>query len=131
VDLIADTSFLVGLWRGQRWATSYALENPSKSLALPWIVLGEFWHGARRAGHDAKEVESFLSLGVPIVDASQVISTYVAICSALSDSEGYRNIGQNDLWIASTAVAFEKPLLTRNRRQFDMIEGLRLEVLGE
>jgi hypothetical protein len=32
MDLIADTSYLVGLWRGQPWAKSHAATNASKSL---------------------------------------------------------------------------------------------------
>lgn len=48
MDQIADTSFLIGLWRNQPWAASYAGRNSAKSLGIPWIVVGEFKHGAVR-----------------------------------------------------------------------------------
>jgi predicted nucleic acid-binding protein len=32
----------------------------------------------------------------------------------------------NDLWIAATAVHFDVPLATNNRRHFEGIPGLRL-----
>ena len=33
-------------------------------------------------------------------------------------------IGANDLWIAATALAFDKPLVTRNTREFQRVPGL-------
>ena len=57
MDLIADTTFLDGLWRRQAWALDFATGNPGKTLGIPWVVRGEFWHGAVRAGHDPAEVE--------------------------------------------------------------------------
>ena len=129
MDLIADTSYLIGLWRGQSWASSYAASNPSKSLGIPWIVLGEFWHGSIRAGHDSKMVSEFLAVGLPLIDPAPVIPVYAQICSKLQSDPVYKLIGQNDLWIASVAVALNKPLLTRNSRHFNSIPDIRLEVL--
>jgi predicted nucleic acid-binding protein len=131
VDLIADTTFLVGLWRGQPWAQSFARTNPSQSIGLPWVVLGEFWHGATRAGHDPIQVREFLALGLPLLDAGPVIPVYARMCAGLQDSPVYLSISQNDLWIAASSLAFDRPLITRNRRHFDQIAGLRFEVLTE
>ena len=132
MDLIADTTFLVGLWRKQAWAMDFAKENPRKSLGLPWIVLGEFWHGAVRAGHDAELVRRFLDLGLPILDPRPVIPVYAEVCAGLQarDAGAWRMIGQNDLWIAAAALAHGVPLLTRNIRHFGKIEGLKVEVAG-
>jgi len=105
--------------------------HPSKSLGVPWIGLAEFWHGATLAKHDPNEVREFLSLGMPIVDATPVIPTYAKICAELSSRSAYKNMGQNDLWIAAVALAFDKPLVTRNVRHFEVISGLKLEVLEE
>lgn len=129
MDLIADTSYLVGLWRGQGWAMAYASANSTRTLGLPWVVLGEFWHGATLAGHDPREVEAFLAIGVPLVDPVPVIPCYARICARLSGQQAYRNIGQNDLWIAAVAMAHGKPLVSRNPRHFDLVEGLHLEAL--
>ena len=131
MDLIADTSYLVGLWRGQAWATNYATAHATKTLGLPWIVLGEFWHGATAAGHDSKEVHDFLSIGVQLVDPVPVIPHYARICAGLSGQKEYRNIGQNDLWIAAVALAHAKPLVSRNRRHFGLVEGLQVEALQD
>lgn len=133
MDLIADTTLLVGLWRRQAWAMSFAKANPGRCLGLPWVVLGEFWHGARRAGHDPALVRQFLALGLPLLDPEPVIPAYAAICTALQAHHpaAWRAIGHNDLWIAAAAVAHAKPLVSRNRRHFAHIDGLQVQALGE
>ena len=129
MELIADTTFLVGLWRKQPWAVSFAMSNRHRSLGLPWIVMGEFWHGALVAGHDAETVTRFLAVGLPLTDAEAVVPTYAKLCGRLQAKSFYKGIGQNDLWIAAVSLTFDLPLVTRNRRHFHQIEGLRLEVL--
>jgi predicted nucleic acid-binding protein len=128
VDLIADTTFLVGLWRKQPWAMLFAAEQGTKVLGIPWVVLGEFWHGAVRAGHERTLVSSFLDLGIPLLDTGEVIATYAEICVRLQEADlpDYRSISQNDLWIAAVAVHWNLPLVSRNRRHFEKIAGLRL-----
>lgn len=130
MDLIADTTLLVGLWRGQPWATSFAHGHSSSRLGIPWVVLGEFWHGAMRAGHEASQVKEFLSIGIPILETESVVPVYARICSTLQDSDAYRGIGQNDLWIAAVGIAHARPLVTRNARHFSAIEELQLMVVG-
>ena len=132
MELIADTTFLVGLWRRQSWALDFATENPGTTLGLPWVVRGEFWHGAVRAGQDPAEVERFLSLGLPLDEVAASVQVYARLAASLQERhpDVYQRIGQNDLWIAAAAVHAELPLLTRNRRHFDRIDGLTLQVLG-
>jgi predicted nucleic acid-binding protein len=129
MDLIADTTLLVGLWRKQPWAQSFASRNADQSIGLPWVVLGEFWHGAEKAKHDPERVRQFLHIGLPILNAEPVIPFYARLCSSLQDQPSYKLVGQNDLWIAATALALQKPLITRNRRHFDKIKGLRFQAL--
>lgn len=129
MDLIADTTLLIGIWRGQDWATSFARSNP-QTMGLPWIVLAEFWQGAIRAGHATKVVNQFLELGMPLLNAEPVVLVYAELCSRLQVKSYYKGIGQNDLWIAAVSLAYNKPLVTRNRRHFARIDGLDLQVLA-
>ena len=129
MDLIADTTLLIGIWRGQDWATSFARSNP-QTMGLPWIVLAEFWQGAIRAGHATKVVNQFLALGMPLFNAEPVVLVYAELCSCLQVKSYYKGIGQNDLWIAAVSLAYNKPLVTRNRRHFARIDGLDLQVLA-
>jgi predicted nucleic acid-binding protein len=131
VDLIADTTFLVGLWRRQKWAIDFASGHRSLVVGLPWVVLGEFRHGALRANHSQEEVDRFLELGISMLDPSPVIPAYARICTVLQENHPsvYGGIGQNDLWIAAVAVETGRPLLSRNRRHFDKIDSLELVIL--
>lgn len=134
MDLIADTTFLVGLWRRQPWAVDFAAGQSSKVLGVPWVVLGEFWHGAVRAGHDKTVVSGFLDLGIPLLETGEVILSYAEICARLQESDlpAFRAIGQNDLWIAAVAVHWNLPLVSRNWRHFEKIAGLEVVVpVGE
>ena len=131
MELIADTTLLIGMWRSQPWARSYMTQNSGKAIGIPWVVFGEFWHGAIIANHDPEQVRRFLTLGLALLDPVPVISTYAEMCTRLQAKKNYGVIGQNDLWIAATALAFDKPLITRNRRHFDKIEGLKIEILAE
>ena len=79
MELIADTTFLIGLWRNQPWAVSYAKQNSGKSLGIPWVVFGEFWNGAIRAGHDTERVRQFLGIGIPLLDAGSAVESYARI----------------------------------------------------
>ncbi len=131
MDAIADTTFLVGLWRRQSWALCHAEAHPGIRLGICWVVLGEFWHGALRAGHQREVVESFLRIGIPLYETEEILMVYARICAEIQDRPGYRAIGQNDLWIAAVALKYNFPLLSRNRRHFDLIPGLRCEALAE
>jgi predicted nucleic acid-binding protein len=131
MDLIADTSFLVGIWRRQPWALQFAEVQWSRAIGIPWVVRGEFLHGAHRAGHNQEDVRRFLDLGIPVNDPTPVIDTYARVCADLQTKAAptYRMIGQNDLWIAATALSFACPLVTRNRRHFAEIPGLQVQAL--
>lgn len=129
MDLIADTTFLVGLWRKQPWALDFARHHRQRVLGIPWVVAGEFWHGALRAKHDEELVRKFLGMGMPLTDVTRVVPVYAALSCQVQEDGFLGQIGQNDLWIAAAALSHGLPLVTRNRRHFDKIRGLRLEVL--
>ena len=130
MDYVADTTFLVGLWRRQSWALDFAQHESGKSLGLPWVVLSEFWHSATVAGHDPRRVKAFLRLGIPLLDPVPVIPLYARLCTDVQKTKAYRAIGQNDLWIGACALAANRPLVTRNQRHFHLIPDLNLKVLS-
>lgn len=126
MGLVADTTFLVGLWRKQDWAIELASSRPDEELHLPWVVLGEFWHGALKANHDRRLVESFLGLGIHYVDARETMLPYGEICVSLQEQGIYSQVGQNDIWIGAAARALELPIAIRNSRHFLKMPGVRL-----
>jgi predicted nucleic acid-binding protein len=127
---MADFFFLIDLWRKQSWAMNFADSEVHLSLGIPWIVLGEFWPGATRAGHDPGEMGRFLALGRALQEVEKMIPAYAKLCANLQGKPLWKQIGQNDLWIAACCLAWDKPLLTRNVRHFEEMEGLRLRVVN-
>ncbi len=77
-------------------------------------------------------MERFLSLGLPFDDTEPVVPFYARIAAALQQFHPatYHSIGQNDLWIAASALEAGLPLLTRNRRHFGQIDGLTVIALN-
>ena len=63
VDRLVDTDFLIDRWRNgessDAWA--YARAHMDDSLAIPWIVKGEFLHVAGVVGQHSRQVVEFLA----------------------------------------------------------------------
>lgn len=57
----------------------YAQANRQRVLGMPKTVLGEFWHGAIKAGHSAEVVRKFLLSGLPIYDVAEVVPIYARV----------------------------------------------------
>lgn len=126
VDYVVDTSFLVRRWRlGSDSAEQrFIAQNPDAGVAMPWIVKAEFLRGAAVARHDYDDVERFLSRFPTLWPTDQTLQVYVALFVSLRRES--RMIGPHDVWIAAAALEHDLPLLTRNRREFRRVPGLRV-----
>lgn len=126
MDYLLDTSFLIGLWRQREQGpeTSFLARNPDSALALPWIAKAEFLSGAVIAEHDLKRVLAFLDDFPLLWPNDAVVLRYARANAALRKAR--LAVGANDLWIAAIALEQGLPLLTRNVREFQRVEGLRV-----
>ena len=125
MDFLADTGFLIDLWREARQpgaATRFARANAHKQVGICWIVEGEFLSGSVLANHDTTVVSTFLE-HYPVVHSNSAI---VRRYSELFANLRRRNqlIGPNDLWIAAAALSLGLPLLTRNTDEFERVPDL-------
>ncbi len=128
MDFVVDASFLIQRWRlgavspEQRFIESHA----QATVAVPWIVKGEFLRGAELAGHGSAEVAAFLGRYPVIWPDEETLLLYARTYAALA--RGNQLIGPHDLWIASAVLRVDLPLLTRNVAEFRRVPGLRVEV---
>lgn len=125
MDLLADTVFLIDLWREARApgpATAYAKAHISLQVAIPWVAAGEFLSGALAAGQDSDLVTAFLARYPVLHSDAATVRSYAGIYADLR-GRGVM-IGPNDLWIAASALVNGLPLLTRNTTDFGYVEGL-------
>ncbi|MDZ4743979.1 MAG: type II toxin-antitoxin system VapC family toxin [Verrucomicrobiota bacterium] len=131
MEVIVDTSFLIGLWREPRQGREilWIKRNPGKVLLLLWIVKAEFLRGARIVRHDTTQIEQFLGRFITVWPTEKTIQIYAEQFAQLRKKN--QQIGPFDLWIAASALEHGKSLLTHNQKEFQRVPGLLLESLGE
>jgi len=127
--LILETTFLVDLDRelgeGEPGPAHAFLDTRSaEPLFLTFTVAGELAAGPGLAERAQWE---------RLIGPFQVLSATPDVCWEYGRAFRYLKtngllIGANDLWIAATALAFGKAVVTRNTREFQRVPGL--EVLG-
>ena len=125
--LIFDTTFLIDFQRErnasvQGPAHEFLLQNKDACAFLPAIVYGEFGEGFENLSDPRflSLIESFQLLPV----TREIATNYSGITRNLRQSG--RLIGNNDLWIAATAIHENLPLVTRNLDHFARVPGIQL-----
>lgn len=129
MELIADTTFLIDLWREQRKpgpATAFAREREGQTVGLPWVVLGVFFSGSVLAGHDPEALGAFVKQFPTVHSTDAIVLAYARLFAAMREARA--SVGPNDLWIAACAAALDLPIVTPNERDFAGLPGVR--VLG-
>ena len=127
MELLADTTFLIDLWRevdAPGAAMSYARAHEAAQTAISWVVAGEFLAGAVAAGQEADRIRAFLSQYPILHSDAATVRSYGCIYVDLRGRNAL--IGPNDLWIAACALAHGLPVLTRNAAEFGRVDGLRV-----
>ena len=127
MDLLADTTFLIDLWREQRQeglATGFARRHANLAVGLPWVVAGEFLSGGAAAGYDPEVLSAFLEPYPVVHSTDAIVRQYAQMYGAVRRDR--LSVGPNDLWIAACAAALALPVVTRNVRDFVAIPGIKL-----
>ena len=127
MDFLADTTFLVDLWREQQRpgpAMRFAAQHADASIAIAWVTAGEFLAGSISAGHDAGVVSAFLAHFSIVQSGREIITRYAELFAHLRKTKNLP--GPNDLWIAAAALALGAPVLTRNARDFRRVPDLQV-----
>lgn len=122
MDYLADTTFLIDLWREQRSpgrATRFAAEHAHASFGLPWLVKAEFLRGVICARQDEEAAAHFVSRFVTVFPTEITIRRYATLYAGLKRRN--QLIGPSDSWIAACAGELELPLLTRNVQEFGRV----------
>lgn len=129
---LIDTSIFVAWERDELALESLERRAGAEPLALSAITASELLHGVHRA-HTAQRrgrreafVEAILA-ALPVVPVDLAVSRHHARIWADLRSRG-QVIGAHDLLIAATAITFDLVVATRNRRDFERVEGLRFSL---
>jgi len=129
MELIADTTVLIDLWRFR--------EKPSRisdliekvggaSLIVPWITQAEFSRGALYKNVSMNTLASFYSSFLLLALDQRTMDRYCELWVEMARRG--KAPDYPDLWIAAAACARNTPLITRNPKHFNGVPGL--EVIG-
>jgi predicted nucleic acid-binding protein len=112
---------------GNSLALRYEGHLRERPLLIAAQTVAELRYGAFKAKWgENRWARLELMLGrYAVVYPNDQICTLWAFARSFSDGIG-RGMGEGDAWIAATALVFDIPLVTHNRRHFDFIENLTL-----
>jgi tRNA(fMet)-specific endonuclease VapC len=131
MELIADTTVLIDLWRygSKRNRIHYLVEKAGEaSLVLPWITQAEFSRGALFKGIALPELEPFFNGFLRLPLDQKTMDCYCTLWVIMAGKGAAPDYP--DLWIAACAVARGIPVLTRNAKHFSRIPGLEVVEYG-
>lgn len=133
MGIILDTSILIEAEKGRLDTDAFIKERKEELFGLSVISVSELLHGVHRADNEKKRlkrsafVEKVLELFPVYPFEISAARIYAEIWASLL-KRGIQ-VGAHDLMIASTAIAHGFSVATFNRRYFDKIESLTLEIL--
>ncbi len=130
MGVLIDTSVLVELERSRAEVPALGRLGEEPSF-LAAITASELLHGVHRADGAARRArrQAFVEALLDLLPVLPFDLTAARVHAGLwADLRGRGEmIGAHDLLIAATALARDLTVLTRNRREFERVEGLRVE----
>jgi tRNA(fMet)-specific endonuclease VapC len=121
---VLDTSVLLNLIRGKELGEqidrAFGLRSAMHRQVISIVTHGELWAlaGRNRWDHEKRKVlDTTLANVVTLnIDSELLVRAYVRIEEACrTTSGGEHKMGNNDMWIASTAVLTGLPLITTDK----------------
>ena len=121
--IIVDTDILIDLARGEEMSRECLEKLETQSmLEISVITKMELFVGCRNK-KEQKEVQVFLN-SFPIHDLTPEISN--KCCELLNEYSLSHHLLIPDALIAATAISYQKPLISKNQKDFRFIDGLDL-----
>lgn len=132
MGIILDTSMLIEYERGRLDITEFTSGRENEVFAMSIISVAELLHGVHRADSEARREKRGIFV-------EKIINTFTIFPFDLEISRIYAKlwadllkngikIGAHDLMIGATALSKDFYVATFNKRHFDKIEGLKLEI---
>lgn len=125
---LLDTNMVVYLQRGAPAVLNRLAALGSDRVALPALVAAELAYGVEKSLHRERNrmrLEEFLQ-GIRVLPWTQAAIWHYAHNYHRLRQQG-QPIGHMDLLIAAQALAEGATVVTHNVREFERIEGLRIE----
>jgi tRNA(fMet)-specific endonuclease VapC len=97
-------------------------------VAMSLVTFGELEYGALRSQNVAKssQILNDITRFIPVLSMEQSVAEHYADIRADLAAKG-KPIGNNDLWIAAHARSLDAILVSNNLKEFERVDGLKLE----
>lgn len=132
MGVIFDSSEIITLERNRGSVAELVSGRESERFGISVVTVAELLHGVERADSETRRLKRLAFVEKVIeqfpvypfdISAARI---YARIWASLVQ-KGF-TVGSHDLIIAATAIALDFTVITSNRRDFEKIDGLRLEV---
>ena len=128
LKFILDTNIAIYVIKHRPIGALEIFNRHAGQMCISSITLAELYHGVEKSAkpdHNLRQLEDFVSRLDVLEYGSKAASHYGDIRSVL-ERKG-TTIGVNDLHIAGHARSEGLTLVTNNLREFERVEGLRLD----
>jgi len=125
---VLDTNTLIYFFKGLGNVSSFLLATPPADIAIPTIVLFELEVGIAKSTSPRKrkaQLKEFTAL-VTIIPFRYAEARSAAGIRVKLEKQGIP-IGPYDVLIAASAMANNTILVTHNTKEFERIDGLKIE----
>jgi tRNA(fMet)-specific endonuclease VapC len=132
MGVILDSSEIIALERNRGIVESLVAGREDEPFGISVVTVAELLHGVERADTETRKIrrQAFVEKvieTIPVFPFDIGVARIYARIWAFLMQRGF-TVGAHDLIIAATAISLDYTVITANRRDFEKIEGLRLEV---
>ena len=123
-----DTNIAIYVIKRRPVAALETFNLHAGQLCISSITVAELMHGVEKSAmpeHNLQQVEDFVSR-LCVVDYGNKAAAHYGDIRAVLERKG-KTIGVNDLHISGHARSEGLTLVTNNLREFERVDGLRLE----
>ncbi|HMV81555.1 MAG TPA: type II toxin-antitoxin system VapC family toxin [Blastocatellia bacterium] len=125
--LVVDTDVISYLFKGDSRAAVYRqhLQNATPLVSFMTVAELEYWALIRNWGEATRQrMQTHLSAYTQIMPDSEMCRLWAEVYLSVNSSG--RKISVQDAWIAATAISYQVPLVTHNRKDYAIVSGLTL-----
>jgi len=132
MGVILDSSEIIALERNRGMVENLVAGREEEPFGISVVTVAELLHGVERADTETRKVrrQAFVEKVIEMIPVfpfdTGVARIYARIWASLVQ-RGF-TVGSHDLIIAATAISLDYKVITASQRDFEKIEGLRLEV---
>lgn len=126
MKFLLDTNAIIALMKGKPRLVARLRQYHPSDFAVPSVVLHELYYGACKSARVDENRRRVEELRFEILAFDHEDARSAGEIRAMLELSG-QSIGAYDVLIAGQAVARELVLITRNMREFGLVENLRAE----